>query len=232
MTASPGRTATHRPTRLSGLSAVVAVLVAAWLVLPGAVTPVLVGVAGAATCFLAGDALRSRDAPLGGGVAFVVGGGVALVVVGYATVLVSRPEDVARTIVAASGVLCVAMGVVPLRGRGSRGLVRLGTALVFLAVLAAGVFQTVQLFSLLTGTVLLVVTYDLGEHAIGLGEQLGRGADTFTGEATHGVSSVGIGVVAAAAGTVAPSLGTGGLSLSGLLFLLVAVAGLSLALHG
>lgn len=231
MTESSGPTVVHRPARLSGLSAVTAALVAAWLVLPGVVTPGLLGVAGATLCLVAGDTLRNRDAPTAGGVAFVVGGGLALLAAGYAASLVSRPEDAARIVVALAGVLCVAGGVVPLRGRGSRGLVRLGAVLLFVSMVAAGVLQAARLLELLAATVLLVVTYDLGEHAIGLGEQLGRRADTLGAEATHGVGSLAVGAVAVLAGTAVPSLGVDGLSLSGLLFLLVAVVGLSLALH-
>jgi hypothetical protein len=163
----------------------------------------------------------------------VLAGGVAgaVVAVGYGGSLLSRPENVARMVVAGAGVLCVAAGVVPFRGEGSRRLLRAGTGLLFLTVLAAGLLQVVAVEPLLMSTAALLVGFDLGDNAVGLGEQLGRGAETLSVELSHGAVSLGVGAVAVGAGLVVPSIGTGGLSLSGLLLLLVALVGLSLALH-
>lgn len=223
-------TVTHRPARLSGLAAVGTALVTAFLLLPAAVTPTTVGLGVAVLPLVTGDALRDRGETALGVVAFLFGGAIALAAVGYGVVAVSRPETVGRVVVAAAGVLCVAVGVVPLWGSGSRRLLKTGGALLLVTVLAAAVFRTATFSPLVVSVTLVVVGYDLGDHAVGLGEQLGRSATTLPVELSHGAATGGVAVVAVAVAGQVSSLG-GGLSLSGLLLFLVALVGLALALH-
>jgi hypothetical protein len=224
-------TVTRRPTRLSGLTAVAAAFLPAFVLLPAAATPTVVGVGVSVLLLAVGDALRDREHTVLAGAVFVLGGGAALAAVGYGVSAVSRPETVARVAVTAAGVLCVAVGVVPLRGNGSRRLLKIGTALLLLSVLGAAVLHTTSFYPLVVSGTLVVVSYDLGEHAVGLGEQLGRDAATAPVELSHGAATLAVAAVAIFAVSVTSSLGGGGLSLSGLLLLLVALVGLALALH-
>jgi hypothetical protein len=224
-------TVTRRPTGLSGLAAVAAALLPAFLLLPADATPTAVGVGISLLLLAVGDALRDRGHTVLAGAVFVLAGGVALAAVGYGVAAVSRPETIVRVAVTAAGVLCVAGSVVPLRGNGSRRLLTVGTALLLLSVLGAAVLHTTSFSPLVVSGTLVVVSYDLGEHAVGLGEQLGRDAATTPVELSHGAATLAVAAVAVVAVGVASSLGDDGLSLSGLLLLLVALVGLALALH-
>jgi hypothetical protein len=235
MTATCSRdavTVTHRPARGSGLAAVVAALLAAYLVLPAAVTLTVVGVGSGVACLVVGNALREDDRPLLGGLGVVFGWLLSLAAVGYGAAAVERPETVVQVVVAGIGYLSIAAGVVPVRGDGSRRLVKFGTALVFLVVLAAAVLGTTGRSPLIVSAALLVVSFDLGENAINLGEQLGRRAETLPAELSHGAGTVGVAATGVVLARVAPSIGTSELSLSGVLLLAVALLGLSLSLHG
>jgi hypothetical protein len=222
----------HRPTRVAGVVAFVAVLAASFLAIPSSALPALIGVTAGALCFAAGDAIRARGHSIAGAGVYAAGlllglGAVLLVLVGGPL----DPDRVGRLVPATFGTLLLAAGVAPLRGDGSRGLVKAGATLAFVSVLLSGVFEAANLQTLLVAGVLLVVAVDMGEHAISMGEHLGRAADTWRGEVTHGLATGGVGVAAWAAGTVSPNLGGDGGSLSTLLLLLVGVLALLVFFH-
>lgn len=129
------------------------------------------------------------------------------------------------------GLLIVGLAVIPLRGSGSRTLLELGTGLVFLSILATGLFRAVGIVGLVTATVATVVAWDVGEHGISIGEMLGRQARTTRIEATHAVSSVAVGLLAVGATLVTRSVASGGLSLAGFVIAVLAMLFLLAALH-
>lgn len=222
---------THRPARLSALGSVAAACVAAWLLLPSAAGPTLPIVAGGILFLVAGDAAKVRGHWLLAGIAGALGLGIALAGVGVGVTRLARFEEMARVAVTGIGVVVVAAGVFPLRGDGSRALVKFGAALAFLGLLLCGVLKLLTLETMVLVVIALVVAVDLGENAIALGEQLGREAETRAIEASHAVASVGVGAVAVGVGRLAPGLGSEGLSLSGLVLLLVAMLALAVALY-
>ncbi|UPV76842.1 hypothetical protein M0R89_20455 (plasmid) [Halorussus limi] len=228
--ASDGIAVGRRPTRLS---ATVASLAAAAGVLlvggPGgpAVGVVLVGLAAAAT----GDELRARGRRAQSLAAFGTGGTIALAGIAAGAVLAGDVPSVLRVLPGLVGVLTLGAGVVPARGRGSRRLVKLGAGLVLVTVLVTGVFQAVPPGTLVAGAVAAVVGWDLGEHAINVGEQLGRAASTWRTEGVHAASAGLVGVAAMLTGRVVDGVGSTGLSLPALALLVLAVVLLSVALH-
>ncbi|MHB9286822.1 hypothetical protein ACKVMT_07250 [Halobacteriales archaeon Cl-PHB] len=129
------------------------------------------------------------------------------------------------------GVTLVALGVLPLRGSGSRWLVKLGTALVLLSVLLAGLVGRPGLTALLVGVVVTVLAWDAGEHAIGLGDQLGRRATTWPAELSHLGASVGVGICVVVGGQAVADLGSPGLGLGPFVVLLTGLLALSAALY-
>lgn len=88
------------------------------------------------------------------------------------------------------GVLAFGAGIV----RGSRGWLAVGGIGLFAGMLLAGLIETSPVFPLV-GTATTLVAWDVGEHAIGVGEQLGREADTRRQELVHAGLSVCVGAL-------------------------------------
>lgn len=86
------------------------------------------------------------------------------------------------------GMLAFGAGVV----RGSRGWLAVGGMGLFAGMLLAGLIETSPVFPLV-GTAATLIAWDVGEHAIGVGEQLGREADTRRQELAHAGLSVCVG---------------------------------------
>jgi hypothetical protein len=123
------------------------------------------------------------------------------------------------------------LALVPARGTGSRSLVKVGTALIFVGVLASGIFNAVTLGTLLLAGAATVVAWDAGEHAINVGEHLGRGRDTREIEVVHVVGTGLVAFVAVEAAKFSGGVGPSDLSLASLVLLLVAIVLLAVALH-
>ncbi|MFB6136120.1 MAG: hypothetical protein ABEJ04_05125 [Halobacteriaceae archaeon] len=108
----------------------------------------------------------------------------------------------------------------------SRRLVTAGAGGLFAAALAGGAFGLpVEL--VLVGVAASVLAWDVGENAISVGHQLGRGSDTSRGELVHAAASTVVGALVTVVGYVLYRLATGGqpvvalvLLLSGAVFLL------------
>ena len=136
-------------------------------------------------------------------------------------------------LIAGLGVISVAVlsiGLLPVNGPGSRLLVKTGTGGLFAAVLVAAIGDVPDLSILIAG-VGTILTWDAGEHAINVGEQLGTEAGTAPIELTHVTASAGVGagalVLVFALGRLAP----GDLSLVQFVGIIGAVVLLTLALH-
>jgi len=89
------------------------------------------------------------------------------------------------------GMLAFGAGIV----RGSRGWLAVGGVGLFAGMLLAGLIETSPVFPL-AGTAAALIAWDIGEHAINVGEQLGREADTSRQEVVHAGLSVCIGGLA------------------------------------
>ncbi|WP_425498323.1 DUF7519 family protein [Halogeometricum salsisoli] len=125
------------------------------------------------------------------------------------------------------GVLVLAAGLV----RASRRVVTLGATALFLGVLYAGARGGAP-EPLLLGALGTVVSWDAAEYAIGVGEQLGREADTTRLTLVHSATTLAVGVVGAAvAYAVSLSVG-GGQPVASLVLLLFGVVALVAALRG
>jgi hypothetical protein len=129
-------------------------------------------------------------------------------------------------VVAVAGFLVVGVGV----GWGSRRAVTLGAAALLVAALFGGLVSGAP-YLLLPGVIATVLAWDLGEQAINVGEQLGRGADTTRLEVTHAAGSTVVGVGAGALGYGVYLVASGGQPVTALVFLLLAAVVLTSALR-
>ncbi|WP_415379364.1 hypothetical protein [Halosimplex sp. TS25] len=219
-----------RPTRLSG-SLAVAVLFGALVSLGGGSTTAFAVEALGLALLAVGVTVR-RDRSRAAGDALVV---VALaVVLGALAFVWIDTRDLlvtAQAVPGMVGVLVLALGVIPARGRGSRRLVKVGSGLVLLSVFVTAVVVKPPLQTLLVGTVAIVLAWDLGENAIGLGAQLGRRAETYRVELAHGLGSAAVGAAAVVAGKTVAGVGTPGFPLGVFAVLLIGLVLLAGALH-
>jgi len=126
----------------------------------------------------------------------------------------------------AAGFLGVLAGTL----RPSRGLLDGGVAALGAGVLLSAATTPLAGLSL-AGAVAAVLAWDLGEHAIGLGEQLGHEAPTRRGELAHAAASTGVGLAAAVVGYVVYRVAWGGQPLAALLLLLFAALFLMLSVR-
>ena len=140
-------------------------------------------------------------------------------------------SELLRVLPGLLGVAVLAAALVPVRGEGSRLLVKAGAGGVFAAVVLAGLFQTTGLPVLLGTAVGSVVAWDAGDHAIGVGQQLGRRATTWRGEVTHVVGTAVVGVAGVVAVVAARSVADDGLSLTAFALVFLALVLLAAALR-
>lgn len=108
-----------------------------------------------------------------------------------------------------------------LRG-GSRKLVSLGTASLFISILISGGFGAPLEFLLLS-TIATVLAWDIGQNAIGLGEQMGRRAETRRNEITHAAASTFVAFAAGGLGYLIYFTSSGGHPVSALALVLLGV---------
>lgn len=111
----------------------------------------------------------------------------------------------------------------------SRTWITLGAISLFLSVIAVGGFGT-PVEILLISTAATILAWDLGQYAIGLGEQVGRHSRTSRNEAIHAAISVIVATIAASVGYLTYVAAGGGrpaaavsLLVFGLLFLIWAI---------
>lgn len=224
--------AAKRPARASGATGVLAGAGAVLLTVGvrPALLPVGLALAGLAAVGLGAAVARTGYRGTGG----LVAAAGAVVVLGAVGVAASAGEvSVALALVPGlAGFAVLATAVLPVRGGGSRWLVKLGAGLVFVAVLAAALFHLAPLVRLLGGVVGAVLAWDAADNAIGIGQQLGRRAETVRIEAVHLAGTAAVGVAGVAAAVVVRGLSVGAVSLEAFVLLLAAVVLLTLSLHG
>lgn len=224
---------TKKPARTSSVLAVAFATIALVLSSDSAATrvPIAVEIVGLVVAG-AGSAASARGHRTAGRPVVVVGAALALASIPVAVLTIEGEGLVVALVPGLVGVFALTMGLLPVRGNGSRLLVRSGAALVFLSVLAAAVFRLTPMGGLLAAAVSTILAWDVGDNAIGLGEQLGTSATTRRPEVVHLVGSGVVGVVGVGAAVAVGGVSVPGASLEAFVLLLVAVLLLTLSLHG
>lgn len=166
-----------------------------------------------------------------GGVVAAGGAGVAAGALVWGLGVAGDAVGLLTTLPGYLGAVVLFLGVMPLYGSGSRWLVKAGAGLVLAGVLLAGLLNSAGFGSLLLATAGSVVAWDLGENAIGIGEQLGRETPTARIEGVHALGSVAVGGVAVWSVQFASGWTPADASLSSVLVLLLAVLAFTVALH-
>lgn len=154
-----------------------------------------------------------------------VGSAVAIAAAGLAVAVLAL-GGVLGAAPAVVGLALVGVGVT----RGRRSALTGGVALVLLGALAAAATGALALYPMLAAA-LAIVAWDVGENAIGLGEQLGRAARTTHAELTHAVVSSVVGVGTAIGAFYLYRVAQGGRPLPALVLLLIAAVVLTTILR-
>jgi hypothetical protein len=175
-----------------------------------------------------GSGARARAGPAGDGAEAVSEGGKAIT---------RRPTAVSGTlaVVAATAVVLVgALVSVPAVAAGSLGLVATGVAVTYggrwLADLGGAALVLATVVAGLSGSepatlacaVGTVLAWDLANNAIGMGQQLGREADTARAELVHAGASLGVGALTAGTSFVVYRAASGGQPVTAVFFLTLA----------
>ncbi|MBX0324295.1 hypothetical protein EGH21_14795 [Halomicroarcula sp. F13] len=228
--------ATHSNSRPTLVSSALAVTAAAAVLLAlagdatGVGTWLVVELVGLGIVGLGAAAYRTGyrvvGLPLG-----LVGAAVCAVAIGGFGSQGGPLSELLRLVPGFLGLAVLAAALVPVRGDGSRSLVKLGAGGLFACVVLAGLFQTADLTLLLGTAVGTIVAWDAGEHAIGVGEHLGRGATTWRLEASHVLATTLVGAVGAAVVLFARGFANDGLSLASFAMVFVALVLLTVALR-
>lgn len=226
-------TVTKRPARLSSAVGVAAAAVAVALAVgvAAAQLPLAVELAGLAVAAL-GASVAARGYRTAGVAVGVAGSALALASVPVAVATTGETSVRLALVPGLVGLFALTLAVLPVRGSGSRWLVKLGSGLVFVCVLAATLFRLSPSNVLLAGAVLSVLAWDAGDNAIGIGEQLGTRAATRRPELVHLCGTAAVGVVGVGATFAVDGVAVAGFSLESFVLLLGAVVLLTLALHG
>ncbi|WP_225334016.1 DUF7519 family protein [Halomicrobium urmianum] len=224
--------ATHRPAVPGAVFAVLSGAAAVALLLDAAAQwqALLAVLAGLALCGL-GYAAWQRHGLVPGAVVALAG--VALLAAGF-FLAVTGPETATERVELLPGLLGLAIlgaGLLPIRAGRERTLVTVGTALLFVGVVASGVFQGSPLLALLAASVATVVAWDAGEQAVSLGRQVGRQAATARAVVAHSGGTLLAGAVVVLAALGVYRLDVTDLSLTALVALLAAAFVLILSLR-
>jgi hypothetical protein len=127
-----------------------------------------------------------------------------------------------------AGLLFIATGVFT---AGSRRWVSLGVTSIFVGILLVGALGAATPLTMVTSAVALFVSWDVGQHAVTIGEQFGRGAPTQRGELVHAAASSLVGVLGAGVAYAVYLLGTGDQPALAVILLLLGVVALVWALR-
>lgn len=125
---------------------------------------------------------------------------------------------------------CVVLGVFPLRQSWAGSLVGLGIVLFGCSLVFLAWISNPDSVQLLLGFGLTIVTWDMAEHAIALGNDVGRSARTYPVTMTHFVGSLGVGLAAGAVALMADSVQLPAIPIAALALLLGAILLLLLVL--
>lgn len=156
----------------------------------------------------------------------LVGSSLSLVAAAVALVAATLTAQSA-VVPAAAGVLLLGVGLY----RASRRFVTLGSAALFVGVLLAGVRGGVP-EAVLLAALATVLAWDTADHALGIGEQLGREADSSRLVLVHAATTLLVGAFGSAVCYAAYLAVGGGQPVSALVLLLLGAVALVSALRG
>lgn len=143
---------------------------------------------------------------------------IIAVFAGVLAMLTSGPFAGIALLFGLAGVSFLAVGLFV---TGSRSWVSLGIVSLFVGILTVGVLGTAPIPLLLISAVGLVVAWDVGQHAITIGEQFGRTTPTQRGELVHAAGSGLVGILGAGGVYGVYWAGTGGQPVLAILLLLL-----------
>lgn len=143
----------------------------------------------------------------------------AAVIAGFLAAVTSAPFSMLAVPLGFGGVAIVAGGLFV---RKDRSWVTFGAAGLFLSVLISGLFGTPSEMLLISAAA-TVLAWDLGQHAISIGDQLGRHSDTWRNEALHGSATAIVAMLSAASGYVVYSAAGGGRPVAAVVLLSIAI---------
>lgn len=161
----------------------------------------------------------------------VAGATLCLLAIGGFLARPAATSELVRLTPGFLGIAGVTAAVIPVRNGGSRALVKAGSGALFACVLLTGLFQAGTPTRLLVAGVGTVIVWDLGENAIGIGQQLGRRARTWRLELTHLGGTTLVGVAGVATVLFLRVFAAGGLSLASFGMAFVALVLLTLGIR-
>ncbi|MDY6817669.1 MAG: hypothetical protein SVG88_03325 [Halobacteriales archaeon] len=163
------------------------------------------------------DPVSTGHAPtkISSGISIIAGGTVVLALGGGT-----------GSVVAFMGVFLIGLGLYA----NSRRPVSIGAFLLLAGVLLAGLSGQSP-GPLVLGMITTVIAWDVGEHAITVGEQLGRNAPTTRLELTHAIGTAVAGILTAGIGVTIFRFATGGQPVAALVFLLAAALAFIVAIQ-
>jgi hypothetical protein len=222
----------RRPLTISSGLAVAAGLLAVLVVANGPAQLPAIGITVAGLTGIAvGMEMRHRDYPVID--ALIAVGGIAGVFAGLGWgVAVTRDIGPKLELLPGLvGLFVLVLGLASVKPGYERWFVSVGAGAILLGVLFSGFIKDASAVMLLIATAATVVTWDLGEQAINMGEQLGRQARTWPIELAHGSAGVLVGGFGVVFAIVVGIMNVQGLPLVGLVALLVAGMVLATALY-
>lgn len=154
----------------------------------------------------------------------VAGSVAAIAAAAIAVVLAGIPLPLSVP-VGTVGVILLLAGLL----RSTRRLIDIGALLVFGAVLASAVFGA-PITSTGIATVCVIIAWDVGNRAVGLGQQIGRDAETIRIELVHLSVSLLIGLGSMLAGLLVFAVGAAGQPVAAVILLVLAAVFLLIGL--
>lgn len=110
-------------------------------------------------------------------------------------------------------------------------MLMVGIGFILLSIVVSGIVFGSGKYQLLGSMAFAIISWDVGENGISLGDQLGDVASTRSVELTHALGSIAIGIVGVALGAIIFTIGMDGVPLVGLLALLLSAIILTVALY-
>ena len=222
---------TKQPTYAGSALAVVAAACVTGVLASQPIQVSITGVEAVGALLLLGSGLvRRRGHHVVGG-AFVVGGcGLVCLSLGLSLLAPGGLFEQIAFLGGALALTCVVLSVFPLKQSWARGLngfaaVLFSCSLVFLAWIS-----TPSGLRILLGVGLTIIAWDMAEHAITLGEDVGRSARTYPVTGVHFIGSLGVGLVAGVVAVVVSRVALPAVPIAALALLLSAMLVLLLVL--
>jgi hypothetical protein len=184
----------------------------------------ITGVEAVGALLLLGSGLvRRRGHYVVGGVLVVGGCGLVCLSLGLS---VLAPGGLFKRIVFLGGALALAfvtLGVFPLKPSWARGLNGFAAVLFSCSLVCLAWIATPSGLQILLGVGLTIVAWDMAEHAITLGADVGRSARTYPVTGVHFIGSLGVGLVAGVVAVVVSGVALPAVPIAALALLLGAV---------